>query len=109
VQLLISNEETPIGMIGLEPISQEAGVTEVGYWIVPECWGEGFGTEATELIVEYAFDRLRLHKVTARAFGFNDASQRLLEKVGFTEEGVQREQIFIDGEYQDTHWYGLID
>jgi RimJ/RimL family protein N-acetyltransferase len=32
-----------------------------------------------------------------------------LEKVGFTEEGVQREQIFIDGEYQDTHWYGLID
>jgi RimJ/RimL family protein N-acetyltransferase len=80
VQLLISNEETPIGMIGLEPINQEAGVTEVGYWIVPEYWGEGFGTEATELIVEYAFNRLRLHKVTARAFGFNDASQRLFRK-----------------------------
>lgn len=108
VQLLISANEDPIGMIGLEPINQEAGVTEVGYWIMPDHWGEGFGTEATELIVQYAFDQLRLHKVTARVFAFNEASQRLLETVGFTEEGVQREQVFIDGEYQDTHWYGLL-
>lgn len=58
--------------------------------------------------MQYAFDQLRLHKVTARVFAFNEASQRLLETVGFTEEGVQREQVFIDGEYQDTHWYGLL-
>ena len=58
--------------------------------------------------MQYAFDHLQLQKVTARAFEFNERSQRLLKKVGFTEEGVQREQVFIDGEYQDTHWYGLL-
>lgn len=108
VHLLISVDETSIGIIGLNEIDQTAGVAEIGYWIMPDYWSEGFGTEATELVVQYAFDHLRLHKVTARAFEFNEASQRLLETVGFAEEGVQREQEFIDGDYQDSHWYGLL-
>lgn len=108
VQLLVVSEGTPVGTIGLAPIDREAGVAEVGYWIVPERWGEGIGTEATELIVGYAFDQLRLHKVTARTYGFNEGSKRLLEKVGFAEEGRQREQTFVDGEHWDVHWFGLL-
>lgn len=108
VHLLVTSGETPVGTIGLNAIDQEAGVAEIGYWIAPDHWGNGFGTEATELIVRYAFDHRRLHKLTAQVFEFNEASRRLLETVGFTEEGVQREQVFIDGEYQDTHWYGLL-
>lgn len=108
VHLLVVTEETPIGTIGLEQIDQRAGVAEIGYWIIPEQWDNGFGTEATELMVQYAFDQLRLHKVTARVFDFNHASQRLLETIGFSEEGIQREQVFINGEYHDTYWYGLL-
>ena len=108
VQLLVSTEETPVGTVGLAPIDREAGVAEVGYWITPDRWGEGIGTEATALIVQYAFDQLRLHKITARTYEFNEASQRLLRKLGFTEEGVQREQAFIDGEHCDVHWFGIL-
>ena len=42
-------------------------------------------------------------------FEFNDASRRLLESMGFTEEGVHRDTEFVDGEFQDTHWYGLLE
>ena len=94
VQLLVSTEETSVGT--------------VGFWITPDRWGEGIGTEATALIVQYAFDQLRLHKITARTYEFNEASQRLLRKLGFTEEGVQREQAFIDGEHCDVHWFGIL-
>jgi [ribosomal protein S5]-alanine N-acetyltransferase len=110
VQLLVTRAEdgTPVGTVGLDPIDERAGVAEVGYWIAPEHWEKGYGSEATALIVRYAFDQLRLHKVTARVFEFNEGSKRLLKSVGFTAEGIQREQAFIDGEYQDCHWYGLL-
>ena len=75
----------------------------------PEAWGEGYATEATELLVAYGFDQLRFNKVVAHAFAFNAASRRVLEKVGFTEEGVDREEAFIDGEYVDVHRYGLLE
>ena len=108
VQLLVASEGTPVGTIGLAPIDREAGVAEVGYWIVPERWGEGIGTAAVESIVEYAFEQLRLHKVTARTYAGNEGSERLLKKVGFAEEGTRREQTFIDGEHRDVHWFGLL-
>ncbi|WP_455449831.1 GNAT family N-acetyltransferase [Natrinema thermotolerans] len=109
VHLLITADGEPVGTIGLREIDWEAGRGEIGYWIDPDEHGQGYGTEATELMVAYAFDQLGLHRIEAHVFAFNEASQRLLESVGFAREGTSRESQFVDGEYHDTHWYGLLE
>jgi RimJ/RimL family protein N-acetyltransferase len=57
----------------------------------------------------YAVDDRGLHRVTARGFETNDASRRVLEKVGFEREGTLRDHYYVDGEYVDAHVYGLLD
>ncbi|AEH36287.1 GNAT family N-acetyltransferase [Halopiger xanaduensis] len=108
VNLLIVADAEPVGTIGFHTIEWEARRAELGYWVAPEHHEQGYGSAATELLVEYGFDHLGLHRIAARVFECNEASQALLESVGFTPEGVHRDAEFIDGEYQDTHWYGLL-
>lgn len=108
VSLLICAEDEPMGTIGLSDHNETWGHAEVGYWVTPDAWGKGYATEATELLVGYGFDQLRLNKVVAYAFAFNAGSRRVLEKVGFTEEGVHREEAFVNGEFVDVHRYGLL-
>lgn len=108
IHLLATVDDEPIGVVAFEGIDKEVGTAELNYWIIPSHWGEGYATETAERLIRYGFNQLNLRKVIARVSDFNDASKRVLEKIGFVEEGVQREQEFIDGEYQDRHWYGLL-
>ena len=108
VSLLICADEEPVGTIGLAEVNETWGHAEVGYWVTPDAWGAGYATAATELLVGYGFDQRRLNKIVAYAFDFNAGSQRVLEKVGFTEEGIFREEAFVDGEFADIHRYGLL-
>jgi RimJ/RimL family protein N-acetyltransferase len=113
VHLLIAVESdsgpSAVGVVGLDPIDREAGTAELGYWVAPDHQQQGYGSEAVELAIGYGFDRLRLHRIAARVFAFNEPSSKLLERAGFTREGVHRDAVFVDGEYCDTHWYGLLD
>ena len=109
VNLLILVDSTPVGTIGFSGLDWEADRAEIGYWIAPDHHRQGYGTDATERVVAYGFDQLGLHKIEARVFAFNEPSRRLLESVGFTREGVHRDRIFVDGDYRDTYWYGLLE
>ena len=109
VQLLVCADGEPVGTVGLDDTDDRSDAAELGYWVAPDHHRQGYGTAAAELLVGYVFDQLGLHRVEARVFEFNDASQTLLEGVGFTQEGVHREVAFIDGEYQDACWYGLLE
>jgi RimJ/RimL family protein N-acetyltransferase len=66
-----------------------------------DAWGRGYGTEATELMLEHAFTRLALHRVGLTVFEFNSRALRSYQKCGFVEEGRAREAIFRDGRYWD--------
>ncbi|WP_160132810.1 GNAT family N-acetyltransferase [Halococcus salsus] len=109
VSLLVCADGDTVGTISLMDINADHGFGELGYWIAPDAWGEGYATAATRLLVGHAFDQRRLHKVSAKVFDYNTGSQRVLEKVGFTGEGVDREEAFVDGEYVDVHRYGLLE
>ncbi|MXV60931.1 GNAT family N-acetyltransferase [Natronorubrum sp. JWXQ-INN-674] len=109
VQLLIVADSEPVGTIGLNSIQWESRRAELGYWIAADHHQQGYGSDAAERLVAYGFDQLGLHKLSARVFEFNEASQGLLESVGFTREGVHRDGEFIDGEFQDVYWYGLLE
>ncbi len=110
VQLLICENGDPMGVVGLEPQENEPErIGRLGIWIHPEYHGEGYGTEAMELFVTYAFDQLNYHKLYARAHEGNEASQRLFEKVGFEQEGRFRDHAYLDGSYVDLIYYGTVN
>jgi len=64
--------------------------------------GRGYGTEATRLLLDYAFDVVGLHRVTLEVFDFNERAQHVYEKCGFVREGLQREALYWDGQWHDT-------
>ena len=66
-----------------------------------DAWGQGFGTEATRLMVDHAFGELRLHRVALSVFEFNERAIRSYASVGFKVEGRARESIWRDGRWWD--------
>jgi len=66
-----------------------------------DCWGMGYGTEATQLMLAHAFDDLGLHRVGLTVFTFNERAIRAYRKAGFTIEGRAREAIHRDGRFWD--------
>lgn len=74
-----------------------------------DAWGLGYGTEATELMVAHAFDRLRLHRVALTVFAFNERAIRSYRKAGFVLEGRAREAIWRDGRHWDELQMSILD
>lgn len=74
-----------IGGIGLHP--DEKGAIELGYWIVPSHWNQGFATEAGAAVVAMARDTLRIDRLVSGHFVENPASGRVLRKLGFVPTG----------------------
>ncbi|SIQ88946.1 Protein N-acetyltransferase, RimJ/RimL family [Haladaptatus litoreus] len=81
---------------------------ELGYWLVPEVHGHGYGKEAVSMVIDYTFRQYDTPAIGAEAYDFNDASRGLLESLGFSEEGCRRKFMFIDGEHRDMVQYGLL-
>lgn len=74
-----------------------------------EYWGQGYGKESLRLLLDYCFQKLGLHRVSAETFEYNNAWRDLVEGMGFTKEGVAREYLQRDGRYWDKEMYSLLD
>jgi ribosomal-protein-alanine N-acetyltransferase len=79
-----------IGACGLNDIKAEHRRGEVGYWLLPEFWGQGVMAECLEAMLRHAFDAMGLHRVAADVDVDNHRSRGLLERLGFQPEGVRR-------------------
>lgn len=97
------------GCIGLKKISLENKKAEVGYWLGEDYWNRGIISEALSLILFFAFDTLQLHRVYAMVDSGNPGSMRVLEKLGFTREGVLREAMAADESWRDDYIYGILE
>lgn len=98
-----------IGSIGLQGISPKDRFATFGIAIgEKDYWSRGYGTEAARLIIRYGFDQLNLHRISSTAYAFNERSLRLHRKVGFREEGRQREALFKNGRYHDLVMFGIL-
>jgi RimJ/RimL family protein N-acetyltransferase len=65
----------------------------------PALWNQGYGTEATRLVLRYAFGELRLHRVGLFVLDENARAQALYAKCGFTREGIVRDSVLIAGQW----------
>ncbi len=95
------------GVAGLNitPAHQRA---ELGYWIGIPFWGNGYATEAAGAVVAFGFEALALHRIYAFHFAGNDASKRVLEKIGMRREGRSREHIKKWDRFVDLENYGML-
>ena len=109
VNFVVCADGEPVGAAWLFGIAPVHGRGELGYWIAQGHRGEGHATTAVRLLVEYAVAEQRLRKLTARVFEGNEVSKRVLEKVGFEEEGHLRDHYYIDGEWLDATLYAYFD
>ena len=107
LDLLACVNEEPVGLVRLFDIRHGDHAT-LAYWLLPDYRGVGYGTEAAALVIDHALRTLGLHRVLAWTIGYNEASQALLRRLGFTHEGTFREHVFNAGEYHDTEHYGLL-
>jgi diamine N-acetyltransferase len=93
----------PIGNTGLHAVDHRNRTAEFGILIgEPDARGRGFGTEATRLMLDYAFTALGLHNVMLRVFAYNLAGLRAYQKAGFREFGRRREAVFMGGRLWDV-------
>jgi RimJ/RimL family protein N-acetyltransferase len=97
-----------VGGIGIHPQSDiMCKNAELGYWIGEAFWGKGIITQAVKQMLDMAFSKYDITRVYARPFGSNVASQRVLEKAGFTLEARIEKNIYKNGVFQDELIYAV--
>ncbi|MGY5464033.1 GNAT family N-acetyltransferase [Citrobacter koseri] len=106
--MIMSRKDTdiPIGVTGF--IDCGEGIAEVGFILASEFHGKGFGTESLKDIARFAFDEHGYRKLTATVTAGNNASRRILHKVGFQQEGTLRKNYFLHGCWHDDWVFGLL-
>jgi ribosomal-protein-alanine N-acetyltransferase len=87
----------------------ERYAAEVGYWLGESCWNRGIVTEALALFTKYAFVELGLLRLFALPFADNIGSIRVLEKAGYTAEGVLRSSCVKFGKPRDQAVYAIVN
>ena len=103
-----ANELLPlIGTVGLA-IANADQQAEIGYWLGREYWGQGFCTEAVIAVIDHGFETLGLHRIFAQHIARNNASARVLEKAGFSKEGILRQHARKWGVFEDVICYGML-
>ena len=92
-------------MFRFEPRHRRA---EIGYALRSDHWGRGLAREAAELALDWAFRVLDLHRVEADIDPRNDGSRALLQRLGFSSEGLLRQRSFVGDDVSDTELFGLL-
>ena len=96
----------PLGFINFHD-NGAVGIADWGFYIAPEA-PRGTGSALGKAALNYAFGSINLHKICGQALGFNNGSIRFHDKLGFTREGVLRQQHFDGKTYHDIICFGLM-
>lgn len=96
-----------VGDVGLRLVSVAHQQCEIGYVFLPEAAGHGYATEAAAAVVDIAFDELHAHRVAGHLDARNEASARVLQRLGMRLEAHLRENEFIKGEWTDELIYAV--
>lgn len=110
-QFIIINKELdrPVGSIYLRDIDLINKKAEYGIFIGEEdSLGKGYGTEAGNLILKFAFETLKLHKVFLRVFNSNKGAVKSYQHIGFKEDGVFRDDVLLNDEYHDILFMSIL-
>jgi [ribosomal protein S5]-alanine N-acetyltransferase len=97
-----------IGTVGLLRVNHEHRRGELGFDLARRWWGQGLAPEAAAAVAAWGFAVLALHRIEAGALVGNDASVRVLEKLGFREEGTLRDYLCLRGGFHSCRFFSLL-
>lgn len=98
-----------VGSVGITPqTGWRSHLAEIGYWVGEEFWGRGIATEAVRQMTAWALADSRYRKLFAPVLGPNSGSMRVLEKNGYSLEGVLRNEVEKNGRYFDVYQYARL-
>lgn len=99
-----------IGTCGFWRLIKPHFRAEIGYELAPEWWGQGVMVEALTAALDFGFTKMGLHTVEARIHPENRGSRRVLEKLGFVQEGYFKENYYdvVEGGFTDTAVFSLL-
>lgn len=97
-----------LGNIGIINVNSSCRHATLAYYVNPDKWGLGIATRAGRIILSEAFGKLKMNRMAAVCFTFNEPSKRVLEHLGFEYEGTARQEIMKDGKFYDVMHYGLL-
>lgn len=97
-----------IGLFGLTVNAKKTKRAEIWYKIHKDYWGNGFGTEAVKLVLDFCFEDLGLHRIEAGCAVDNIASIKLLEKIGMTKEGRKRKVLPLVTGWSDNFEFAIL-
>lgn len=108
--VICDNEKgTPLGSAYIQNIDENNNRAEWGLFLGSEgVHNKGIGTQTAFLIMDYAFGKLGLHKLTSRVLARNKPCIRMNEKIGYRQEAYLKDELFINGKYEDLIYYGTI-
>jgi RimJ/RimL family protein N-acetyltransferase len=106
----LRSEKKVIGCLGFIRIDRFTGKADIGYWLGKKYWRQGFGFEAVDALINFAFSKLKLHRLEAAIYAENRASQTLVKKLGFKKEGIRHRasRSLATGVLHDVTIYALL-
>jgi ribosomal-protein-alanine N-acetyltransferase len=100
--------DTAVGLFQIRSIEAGFGTAEWGFAIGAEFWGSGLFPEGADLVLEFAFETLAVHRLEARAALRNGRGNGALRKIGAVQEGVLRRSFLRRGEYLDQALWSIL-
>ncbi|NDI33157.1 GNAT family N-acetyltransferase [Chengkuizengella sediminis] len=108
--IFLRDSKKLIGNITLsEVVRSDLQSCWLGYYLDKQQNGNGYMTEAVKLAVNYAFKELNLHRIEAGVMPHNKGSIKVLEKAGFHKEGIAKENVRINGKWEDHQTLAIIN
>lgn len=107
--ICLREDDRHVGNISLQQVSAKNSCAEFAILIgEPSVFGKGIGYESGRLLLDYAFNTLKLHRLYCGTHAENSAMQNLALKLGMSEEGRRREAFFKNGHFADIVEYGIL-
>lgn len=109
IEIKDSRHWKPIGDCELSDIDKRNQNAIFSICIDPNYWRNGYGAEATKLLLDYAFKKMHLHRIESRVREYNKPSIAFHRKFGFVEEGCRKEAKFQNGRFWDRIIFRLLE
>ncbi|WP_148550698.1 GNAT family N-acetyltransferase [Candidatus Nitrosotenuis cloacae] len=110
IMFMVTNKlDNPIGVCGLIHVDLNDKTASIAIIIGEKKFqSKGFGTAALQMLIDYGFNKLKLHRLEAEVFEYNETSIKLFKKMNFTQEIVLRNSLWRRGKWWNTFLFSIL-
>ncbi|SYX83847.1 GNAT family N-acetyltransferase [Paenibacillus alvei] len=105
----VDGKANPVGLAQIWSCSEYRKSWELGFAIIPEFQGQGYGYDAVKQLLDFSFHHLRAHKVVGMCNSHNVKSMSLMERLGMRREGNFKEELLWNNQWVDQYFYSILD